>query len=295
MVKHETIEIAYHRCTKTMASINQILTQLFDLIEKTPKDRVAIARELSNLRSEAKALSQLIETIDDFVKKTNQDQIMSQLPFELSILYAFIAAWGNATKNQKNNMENFASQADVLGKDIIRKNSLDNYWYSEQEILEKLYELISDMKTYMHSLEMSIEKELYQRSYGKAQHIPITLIVDLVTFKIRDWPGLDDKWACAACYLASLEVAVNKACKEWNIKEKDDTRIDEFKKKLDAITQIMKQRGLEVIKIEKDIVSRLYDYRNRVLHGGYIPNDEEFAYIVKIIPKFIQDIQKARK
>jgi len=87
---------------------------------------------------------------------------------------------------------------------------------------------------------------------------------------------------------------VNKACKEWNIKVKDATRTDEFKKKLDAITQIMKQKGLEIIKIEKDIVSRLYDYRNRVLHGGYIPNDKEFAYIVEIIPKFIQNIQRCR-
>jgi len=294
MVKYETIEMAYQRCIETMALINRRLTILFELMEGTQLDRLKIARELSYLRSELKALAKLIETVQEFVEKTDQEtnyQIMKELPLGLALLYAFVSALAKATL--KYDIESFASKTESLGKDMIKKY-LEEYMYSEQEMKERLYELISDIKTHMDSLEISIEKELYQYGYGKVRHIPITLIFDLVTFKVRDWPGLNDKWACAACYLASLEVAVNKACKEWNIKVKDVTRTDEFKKKLDAITQIMKQKGLEIIKIEKDIVSRLYDYRNRVLHGGYIPNDKEFAYIVEIIPKFIQNIQRCR-
>ena len=294
MVKYETIEMAYQRCVETMALINRRLTILFELMEGTQLDRLKIARELSYLRSELKALAKLIETVQEFVEKTDQEtnyQIMKELPLGLALLYAFVSALAKATL--KYDIESFASKTESLGKDMIKKY-LEEYMYSEQEMKERLYELISDIKTHMDSLEISIEKELYQYGYGKVRHIPITLIFDLVTFKVRDWPGLNDKWACAACYLASLEVAVNKACKEWNIKVKDVTRTDEFKKKLDAITQIMKQKGLEIIKIEKDIVSRLYDYRNRVLHGGYIPNDKEFAYIVEIIPKFIQNIQRCR-
>jgi len=294
MVKYETIEMAYQRCIETMALINRRLTILFELMEGTQLDRLKIARELSYLRSELKALAKLIETVQEFVEKTDQEtnyQIMKELPLGLALLYAFVSALAKATL--KYDIESFASKTESLGKDMIKKY-LEEYMYSEQEMKERLYELISDIKTHMDSLEISIEKELYQYGYGKVRHIPITLIVDLVTFKVRDWPGLNDKWACAACYLASLEVAVNKACKERNIKVKDVTRTDEFKKKLDAITQIMKQKGLEIIKIEKDIVSRLYDYRNRVLHGGYIPNDKEFAYIVEIIPKFIQNIQRCR-
>ena len=296
MVKYETIEMAYQRCIETMALINRRLTILFELMEGTQLDRLKIARELSYLRSELKTLAKLIETVQEFVEKTDQEtnyQIMKDLPFSLALLYAFVSAWAKASKTLKYDIESFASKTESLGKDMIKKY-LEEYMYSEQEMKERLYELISDIKTHMDSLEISIEKELYQYGYGKVRHIPITLIFDLVTFKVRDWPGLNDKWACAACYLASLEVAVNKACKEWNIKVKDATRTDEFKKKLDAITQIMKQKGLEIIKIEKDIVSRLYDYRNRVLHGGYIPNDKEFAYIVEIIPKFIQNIQRCR-
>ena len=293
MVKYETIEMTYQRCIGTMASINRRLTILFELMGGPQLDKLKIARELSYLRSELGALAKLIETVQEFVEKTDQEtnyQIMKDLPFSLALLYAFVSAWAKASKTLKYDIESFASKAESLGKDMIKKYS----YSSKYQILERLYELISDIKTHMDSLEISIEKELYQYGYGKVRHTPITLIVDLVTFKVRDWPGLNDKWACAACYLASLEVAVNKACKEWNIKVKDATRTDEFKKKLDAITQIMKQKGLEIIKIEKDIVSRLYDYRNRVLHGGYIPNDEEFAYIVEIIPKFIQNIQRCR-
>lgn len=298
MVKYETIEMTYQRCIETMASINRRLTILFELMEEPQLDRLKIARELSSLRSELKALAKLIETVQEFVKKTDQETnypIMKELPLSLALLYAFASAWAKTSKTLKYDIESFASKTESLGKDMIKKYpSFSEYMYPEQQILERLYELISDIKTHMDSLDISIENELYQYGYGKVRHIPIALIFDLVTFKVRDWPGLNDKWACAACYLASLEVAVNKACKEWNIKVKDATRTDEFKKKLDAITQIMKQKGLEIIKIEKDIVSRLYDYRNRVLHGGYIPNDEEFAYIVKIIPKFIQNIQRCR-
>jgi len=283
MVKYETIEITYQRCIETMASINRRLTILFELMEEPQLDRLKFAIELLYLRSELKSLAKLIETVQEFVEKTDQE----------TNLYAFVSVWAIASKILKYDIESFASKTESLGKDIIKKYS-SGYMYSEQQILERLYELISDIKTHMDSLEISIENELYQHGYGKVRHIPIALIVDLVTFKVRDWPGLNDKWVCAACYLASLEVAVNKACKEWNIKVKDATRTDEFKKKLDDITQIMKQKGVETIKIEKDIVSRLYDYRNRVLHGGYIPNDEEFAYIVEIIPKFIQNIQRCR-
>ena len=293
MVKYETIEMTYQRCIETMASINRRLTILFELMGGPQLDKLKIARELSYLRSELGALAKLIETVQEFVEKTDQEtnyQIMKELPFGLALLYAFVSAWAKASKTLKYDIESFASKTESLGKGMIKKYS----YSSKYQILERLYELISDIKTHMDSLEISIEKELYQYGYGKVRHIPITLIFDLVTFKVRDWPGLNDKWACAACYLASLEVAVNKACKEWNIKVKDATRTDEFKKKLDAITQIMKQKGLEIIKIEKDIVSRLYDYRNRVLHGGYIPNDKEFAYIVEIIPKFIQNIQRCR-
>ena len=285
------IQMTYQKCVESMGSINRKLDRLFEIMEEIPINRLRLAKELSYLRSELETLTKLIETVEEFVERTNQEtnyEIMKQLPFGLALLYAFLNAWVEVTRTMKYEIESFAKKTEILGKNVIKRYSSGDFWYSEQEILEKLYELLSDVRSRIKSLEISVEKELYQYGYGRVKHIPITLIIDLVTFKVRDWPGLNDKWACAACYLASLEVAVNRACKEWNIKAED------FKKKLDAITQIMKQKGLEIIKIEKDIVSRLYDYRNRVLHGGYIPNDEEFSYIVEIIPKFIQNIQKCR-
>ena len=47
--------------------------------------------------------------------------------------------------------------------------------------------------------------------------------------------------------------------------------------------------------IEKDIVSRLYDYRNKVLHGGYIPTDDELNYIITVVSKFIQAVKELRQ
>jgi len=49
-------------------------------------------------------------------------------------------------------------------------------------------------------------------------------VIDLITFHVSDWPGLNDKWVCAAAYLAAFEVVVNITCSEISI------NVDTFKK-----------------------------------------------------------------
>ena len=110
-------------------------------------------------------------------------------------------------------------------------------------------------------------------------------LFNFISFKTRDWPELNDRWACAACYLASLEISVNKACNQLNIKGK------KFKEKVTNLTNQMKENDVNIDKIEREFTVKLYDFRSKVLHGGYIPDDEGFNYILRIVPKFIQNIK----
>ena len=288
-----TIQTIYQRCIETISSIKNTLSTIANLFEESPLNRLKCAQVLSDLRSKLEVLFKAIKNVQGFVKEANRkanNQLMKNLPFELQLLFSFCSAWGSAGKVLENDIESLANKSNSLGRNMISKIGSD-YLYSEQHMFESLYDFLSDLKVHIEKFEVTVDNELNQLGYGKVRHIPLSLIFDLVTFKVRDFPKLNDRWACAACYLASLEVTVNKACKELGIKVQTATKTDDFKKRLEKLTQNMKQKGVEIIKIEKDIVSRLYDYRNSVLHGGYIPNDDEFDYIVRIIPKFIQSVQ----
>lgn len=292
----------YQRCVENISTINRKVSIMENLLEESSLNRLICARELSDLRSKLEALAKLIEMVQkiaEMQENKTRNQVMKNLPASpgRALLVALLQAWVAVGRMLKYDIADFASKSDALGKDMIKKqyNPLFeeySYTYHEQGLLERLYTLSSDLKTHMEKFEISVEKEFSQLGYEITQRTPITLIFDLITFKVRDWPSLNDRWACAACYLASLEVTVNKACKKLGIKAQSSRKTDEYKKKFDALTNIMKQKGIEMVKIEKDIVSRLYDYRNKVLHGGYIPNDTEFNYIIDIVPKFIQNVQR---
>jgi|GEM_PF-6965575 len=288
----ENIETLYHKIIEICAKINRKLERIFELIRDEPLDRFTLAKEISYLRREIQALVELIEATDEFIKEINERtnfQIIKQLPRELAILFAILMAFADAGNSLKYQIENYISKIKYAGEKIIKKYSHGDYMYSDHEMKEEVYSIASDLIQQMASLDIRLERKLNELGYSKINYVPIELIVDLVTFKVRDWPRLNDKWACAACYLAALEVAVNKACKDFGIKA------DTFKEKLDKLVQYMKMRGIEIIKIERDIVSRLYDYRNDVLHGGYVPNDKEFYYIVEVVPKFIQSIKECKE
>ncbi len=98
--------------------------------------------------------------------------------------------------------------------------------------------------------------------------------------------SLNDRWACAACYLAALEIVVNKVCKAWNI------RADSFEKKLEKVVRELRKRDENLSKVEKKLIKTIYDLRGKILHSGYIPNDEEYERIVADIPDFIEKVKK---
>ncbi len=280
----EDIQIIYRIFLDNSTAIKINLDQLYKLLDTSPLNRTKCARVLSQLRGLLNAINSQTAhfcQLNERTKIENDIKVFKDSSPGLVLLYVICMAYLRAAEKIRPSLTIYASRCYSTGKDMMKKYTDGSYMYKEQDLVEKIYEIYSDLDDQLKQLDISIKNEIIQQGYKDIRNIPIALIIDLVTFKVIDWPGLDDRWACASCYLASLEVAVNKACKKCEIKSQEQTKTDDFKKKLDGITNRMKNEGIETSKIEKDIVSRLYDYRNYVLHGGYIPNDEEFKYITE--------------
>jgi len=284
----EVIEGLYQRFLEIRKNVYTGIDDAFKLLREEPMDRIALAEVLTRLQSDIRVLIGLIDSIESHINKVDVE-MLKQLPLPLVVIFALLRAFSEHAKFMKYDFELRASNLKYIANKLFLQFSFGGYIYSDNDIRIELYKEIASLLEHVKMLDIRIENELYKMGYSTVKHLPMVSVVDLITFHVNDWPGLNDKWVAAAVYLATLEVSVNTMCDELGIKA------DEFKKKLDKLVEYMKNYGIEVSRIEKDIVSRLYDYRNKVLHGGYIPKDDELAYILNVVPKFIQYIKDFRQ
>ncbi len=288
----EVIEVLYQRLLSVRGRIYGELDSIFGLLEKKRLNRRRIAKIIAYLRSDLNALIKLINAIDDYtsqIRYMKYQKVLQGLPPHLAVIFAFLMAFSELAKSLKSEFEQYVFNLKYTANKLFKKKYSGGYLYSDDEIREELYEGVSSLLNDLKVHDIKVENRLYKMGYFITKHYSMTTVIDLISFHVNDWPGLNDKWVCAATYLASLEVSVNKACSELRIKA------DTFKEKLDKLVQYMRRKGVEVSRIEKDIVARLYDYRCRVLHGGYIPTEEELKYIVEVVPRFIKAIKEFRR
>lgn len=249
---------------------------------KLDLERFTIVREFIDFKTNLNLLLECVKEIHNIFNNKKKIDVSGFKPV-YQILLGFLEAVASATNRVSEKIRIFMNKCNNL-KDYLTKKSVgDGFLYTEQEVLDNLYKFCSELSIFSANLEYSIETEIHKLGLRLPKNIPLMKLFDFISFKTRDWPKLNDIWACAACYLATLEISVNKACKQLNIKGKG------FKEKLTKLTNQMKEKGTDIDKIEKEFTVKLYDFRNEILHGGYIPDDEGFNYILKIVPKFVQN------
>lgn len=289
----EVVEGLYQRLLEIRRKVYAGIEDIFKLLRKEPIDRISLAEVLAYLRSNIQALVVLIDSIGEYINKVNLEvgyqEMLRQLPEPLAVIFASLIAFSEQAKLMKYEFKQHTSNLRYIAEKLEQRYSSGNYIYSDDDIRIELYRETTSILEHIKVLGVRMESELYKMGYSTVKHLPMISVIDLITFHVGDWPGLDDKWVCAAIYLAALEVCVNKICSELGIKA------DTFKDRLNKLVQCMRKYGIEISRIEKDIVSRLYDHRCRVLHGGYIPTDEDLSYIINVIPKFIQTIKELRQ
>ncbi len=275
------LQIHYEKFQLNISLVNKGIQKLKSHY-KLDLERFTIVREFIDFKTNLNSLLECVDEIHNIFNNRKKIDVSGFKPV-YQILLGFLEVVANATNRVTEKIRIFMNKCDNL-KDFLTKKSVgDGFLYTEQKVLDNLYNFCSELSIFSSNLEYSIEKEIHKLGLKFPKNIPFMKLFDFISFKTRDWPELNDKWACAACYLAALEISVSKACKQLNIKGK------EFKEKLTKLTNHMKEEGTDIDNIEKEFTAKLYDFRNEILHGGYTPDDEGFNYILKIVPKFIQN------
>jgi len=229
----EVVESQYQRLLEVRKKIHRSIGNVFKLLKKEPLNRDVLIEVLTHLRSDVKALVELIDSIEKCIDKIKVEigyqQMFKQLPPVLAVIFAILLAFSESPRRLKYDFEQHVSNLKYIIAKVPRRYSFGDHVYSSSNIKEELYEELSSLLEHFRTLEIRMESKLYRMGYTTIRHVPTISILDLVTFHVSDRLRLDDKWVCTATHLAALEVGVNKVCSEFNIKA------DEFKARLNKL------------------------------------------------------------
>lgn len=277
------LQTHYERFQQNILLIKKEIRK-FKSYYKEELERFTIVRELIDFKTYLNSLLDCVKEIHRIFYNRKKIDVSEFRPV-YQILLRFLEVVANATNTFRDKIRKFINKCDNFKNYLTKKSINDEYYYNNEQVLDTLYDFCSELSIFSSNLEYNIEKEIYNLDLTTPKSIPFMKLFNFISFKTRDWLELNDRWACAACYLASLEISVNKACNQLNIKGK------KFKEKLTNLTNQMKEDGVNIDTIEREFTFKLYDFRSRILHGGYIPDEEGFNYILKIVPGFIQNIK----
>ena len=135
---------------------------------------------------------------------------------------------------------------------------------SSEYYREKLYEVVPKIKELLENIAMSVGAELGT----------LTKLGKLVSLTSA-W-GFGENWIVAAAYLQALEVVINKLVDNLNIEVPKGAG---FKDKFKAVMEKLRDKDVELSKLEEQLPQVFWDLRHKVVHAGYEPNREELNTI----------------
>ena len=143
-------------------------------------------------------------------------------------------------------------------------------YYKDEDIRKNIVNLIFSLDSFITELTDRLSLQLT----GIAQ------IGELISTKPF---GLDENWAVANCYLSAMEIAVNRKLKEEDI----ETEEKDFANKFRDLLKVLENKGVKVSELEKELPQAFWKLRNRVVHAGYSPTQDELDLIIKWVKKIM--------
>jgi hypothetical protein len=101
--------------------------------------------------------------------------------------------------------------------------------------------------------------------------------------------GLNERWAAANCYLAAMEIAINKTLTKL---EQDEDPNEEFSKKYNRLLKTLTAKGSPLTGLSKQLPHAFWRLRNEVTHAGYAPSREELELIIRWVAEMVQSLRK---
>ncbi len=99
--------------------------------------------------------------------------------------------------------------------------------------------------------------------------------------------GLDERWAAATCYLAGMEIAINKALDGMNLTGEQN---EDFTKKFGRLTVALKDKGKPLTGLSKQFPQAFWRLRNDIIHAGYCPASDELELIIKWVREMMKSL-----
>ena len=136
---------------------------------------------------------------------------------------------------------------------------------SDEHYREKLYEVVPKIKELVEGIAVSVG--------ATSGTLPkLGRLVSLTSA----W-GFGENWIVAIAYLQALEVVINKLVKELNVEVPKETG---FKDRFKTIIEKLRDKAVELAKLEEQFPQVFWDLRHKVVHAGYEPNKDELDTIV---------------
>lgn len=142
--------------------------------------------------------------------------------------------------------------------------------YSDEEVRRHITEFCKELegKTMTFEIEMGIKDELLLLSEFSAL-----------------FPIFTPNWIIATIYLTGMEIIVKK-----ELQRRGKELKDKFKDNFRLLLSCLKEEGVEVAELDKLLTPILWDLRNKVIHEGYSPTDEELKIIREHVTKLMEKL-----
>jgi len=140
--------------------------------------------------------------------------------------------------------------------------------YSDKDVNSSIINFCKDLEGKMITFEteLDIKDELF-------------LLAEFTSL----FPAFTPNWIVAAVYLTAMEIVVKKELKKRNKELKD-----KFKENFQTLLSCLKEEGVKITELEKLLPSIFWNIRNKVIHEGYSPKDEELKTIEEYISRLIE-------
>ena len=131
--------------------------------------------------------------------------------------------------------------------------------YKDKEVRESISRLVEKLEAELSVVEVKLDMR-----YGLPK----------ISEFIAMFPQFTDNWAVAACYLTAMEIMVNRKLEELGLE-----RGTGFKDNYNKLLEKLKEQNVEISELEKRFPSVFWDVRNKVIHLGYSPTENEVETI----------------
>jgi hypothetical protein len=230
------------------------IKQLWELSKQPSLDRENCKNVIFEIRKSFKILWEIVQ-------EAALDQ-MKGLSFEGRLLFTIVA--GKEPEVFIKEAFKWPTFESEISSVISR---LDSEYYKDKEVKDSIARLVE-------SLEAELTK--FESRLGLRYGLP------KISEFLAIFPQFTDNWAVAVCYLTAMDIMVNKKLEELGLEAGN-----KFKENYNQLLEKLKERGIEVSELEKLLPSVFWDIRNKVVHTGYSPNQDELETITIYVGKVL--------